>query len=347
MGGTSSLRRAAWCLRGTLGLLSLGLACGSSTSSEVSGVEADAGPPIPGARVSAAALRSFLGGKAGVLIWVSDGKLRVLDFRGDAPEIRTLSEELDAVNPLLSPDGTRLVHSQGNPNGPKFVLVRRLDGGPATRLGIADIGYWHLEAGEESIVYADWSNKDQDGAGGNTYRQRLIPSSVEFLGERELLHDRAMDAGPNRTLGWLGQVYGQMIAYHLESKKEYGPDRFFLRDGARASHQTCNGSMAPDDSARLMVLVIPHDNIRVFSHQPSTDTFRETARYVMPAGELEWEFPEWSTHPDFFTTVLRSKDLENHLMLVKHQEGESTPKMLEIVGKEENATYSHLHVEPR
>ena len=319
--------------------------CAGSSSADPSAMEGEDDPAIPGALVSAARLKGFLGGKSGILIWVSNGKLRTLDFRTDGPAIKTLAEDLDSVNPLLSPDGTRVVYSQGSPNGPKFIFVRKLDGSPATKIATGDIGYWYVAGGEESIVYADWVDKSQNGEGGSTYKQKLVTSSVALSGAKEVLHDRAMDAGPNGTLRWLGQVYDRMFAYDLESKREYGPEAFFLKDGAPADHQTCNGSWSPDDSARMMVLAIPHDFIRIFTYQPAAGSFRETSRFVMPAGKLEWEFPEWSTSPGFFTTILRTTDLKSHLMIAKIKDGDSAPDMLEVIGAEEAATFSHLYVQ--
>ena len=59
--------------------------------------------------------------------------------------------------------------------------------------------------------------------------------------------------------------------------------------------------MAPDDSARLMALVIPHDWIRIYSHITASDRFEETSRFNLPEGMVEWEFPEWSTDPGYLT----------------------------------------------
>ena len=335
MGEKSLPRLSAFWATGCLVLL-LGNGCG----------DPEAGPVMEGTLVSSSALRGFLGGKGGLLTWVSQGQIKLLDFRGDNPEIKTLVEDLDSVNPLFSPDGTRLVYSQGNPNGPKFIFVKKLEASPATKLATGDLGYWNFRNGEESIAYADWSDKDQNGAGGSTYRQKLKTGTVELEGSKETLHTRAMDAGPNATLGWLGQVYGQLVAYNVSARKEYPADKFFLLDGSAATHQTCNGSMAPDDSARILVLAIPHDFMRIFSYQSSSDTFRETSRFTMPAGQLEWEFPEWSTHVEYFTTILRSTDLANHLVIVKRTEGASAPNLLEVLGGEQGATFSHLYVQP-
>ncbi|MBW1810165.1 MAG: hypothetical protein JRJ87_18350 [Deltaproteobacteria bacterium] len=305
-------------------------------------------PPIEGLGVSKAELVDFLGGRSGVLIWVDAGsRTRVLDFREDNPVVIQLSQELDCVNPLISPDGTRIVYSQGLANGPKQIFVTSLSGGtPQLIAATCDVGYWHVNASQEFIVYSDWSSKSENGADGNTYRRKLLTGGITPDGEPEQIHDRAMDAGPNSNLVWLGQVYGNLWAYNLVTGQDYPTAKFFLLDDSPADHQTCNGSMAADTSGKLMCLVIPHDYVRVFTHQTNNDSFKESSRFNLPVGMVEWEFPEWSTDPGYFTAILRASNLENRLFVIKMAEGELIPQMLEISGEETGASYSHLYLEP-
>jgi hypothetical protein len=60
----------------------------------------------------------------------------------------------------------------------------------------------------------------------------------------------------------------------------------------------------------------------------------------------EWEFPEWSTHPEYFTAVLRAPDLKNRLFLAKVSTGETVPDLLELTDEGGDVSYSHLYVEP-
>jgi len=306
-------------------------------------VELELKDAIPGLGVSAQDLREFLGGQNGALAWVDGGgRIQILDFRPASPQVALLSEEMDCVNPVISPDGTRVVYSRGPANGPKTIYLRSLSGGDAVRIGVGDVGYWN----GESIVYCDWSEKDQNGADGKTYRQALVAGTIDLDGDPVEICGLAMDAGPNQDASWLGQVYENLGAYNVSSAAEYPTEKFFLIGGAVADHQTCNGSMAPDQSGRLMCLVIPHDYVRIFTHETAGDTFQETSRFLLPAGMAEWEFPEWSTHPDYFTAVLRAADLKNRLFVVKVAEGELVPEVLELTDEGGNASYSHLYVEP-
>ena len=306
----------------------------------------DRGPPITGLDVSAAELRSFLGGP-GILVWVdAGGQIRVLDLRAATPQVSLLSGDVSLINPRISPDGTRVVYSQGSPEGTKQILVRSLAGGDAQTVSSGDIGYWYFGNGGEYVIYSDWSPKAENGAGRNTYRQQLVTGGIALSGSRTTIHNRAMDAGSNATLTWLGQVYESPYAYNMETATEYPPSKFFLMDGDVAAQQTCNGSMAPDGSSRIMLLVIPHDWVRIFSYKAAGDRFEETSRFSLPSRLSEWEFPEWSTHPGYFTAVFRSGGLNLRLYVAKIVEGQRVPEMLAVTSWDTSVSFSHLYVGP-
>ncbi len=308
----------------------------------------DLGPPIDDLDVSVAELKAFLDGRGGKVVWVDAGRqVRLLDFTGPSARVELLSTDVDCVNPIISPDGTRVVYSTGNPGGTKILSVRNLDGsGDAETLGTGDVGYWVQDTSGDFIVYADWSDKNDNGASGNTYLQKLVTGGTTRDGGATLLHDRAMDGGVNADMSWLGQVYGQMYAYDVSHQVEYSYNDFVLLDGAVADHQTCNGSMAPDSSARLMLLVIPHDWVRIFSFVPGASRFEETSRFVLPERHSEWEFPDWSTDPAYFTAVLRQGGANLRLHLAKVAAGEVVPEVLAVTPWDQNVTYSHLWVAP-
>ncbi len=308
----------------------------------------DAVPPIDGLGVSAEELTTFLGGRKGVLTWVDGGgRIRVLDFRVDQPQVELLSDEIDCINPLVSPDGSRVVYSQGAPSGSKMIKLRYLAGGDAQLVATGDLGYFRFVNGEQSVVWCDWSEKSTNGSDGRTWLQPIETGGIQVLGEASELHDRAMDAGSNGSGRWLGQVYLNLWAHDLSTGTDYPMSEFYLLDDSVADHQTCNGSMAPDDSGRIMCLVIPHDFVRVFAYQADRDRFEVSSEFDLPAGLLEWEFPEWSTDPGYLTAVLRASDLKNRLFIVKMAEGKLVPEVLEITGESGGASYSHLYLEPR
>ena len=301
---------------------------------------------IEGLGVSKAELVSSVGGREGVLVWVDAGtSIRVLDFREEEPQVRLLSNDMDCINPIISPDGTRVVYSQGSANTAKSIYVRALSGGDSTRIAIGDIGFWHFTGSDEFVVYCDWAEKATNGEGFKTYKQKLQTGGVALDGDPEEIHDRAMDAGPNTDLTWVGQVYEHLWAYNLQTATDYPTAKFFLMNQGAADHQSCNGSMAPDNSGRLMCLVIPHDFVRVYTYDSQDDDFKQTSEFQLPAGMAEWEFPEWSSDPAYFTAILRSSNLKNRLFVVKMAEGDLVPERLEITGEQTGQSYSHLYLE--
>ncbi len=303
--------------------------------------------PITGLDVSKSELEAFLGGKSGILTWVDAGKqVQVLDFRGATPTVQPLSGAASAINPLISPDGTRVVYSVGSANGPKFIHVQSLSGGASTQIATGDIGYWYVDGTGEYIIYADWSDKTQNGADGNTYKQKIVTNGTTTDGAVTTIHDRAMDGGVNADGRWLGQVYNQMFTYDLGNTTEYDTSQFFLMDGAVANHQTCNGSMAPDATSQLMLLVIPHDWVRIFSHDSTTGRFNETSRFNLPPVMTEWEFPDWSSDVRYFTAVLRSGGFNFRLYVAKVADGELVPEVLPVTTWDESVSYNNLWVAP-
>lgn len=344
-----------------IGFAALHCNCGGGTTGHDAGpsgdsgqtdgaTEADAGfgPPIPGLGVSLDQLDFFLDGRRGILVWVNaGGQIEMLDFRSGSPQVVTLVSDPDSVNPLISPDGTRVVYSQGLPNGPKTIKVKPLQPTASAQIvGLGDIGFWHFGSGGEHVVYCDWSDKLQNGADGETFRQQLVTGGVALDGTAEAIHDRAMDGGPNASLTWLGQVYDKLWAHDLANDVDYPTAKFFQLDGTAADHQSCNGSMAPDSSAQLMTLVIPHDWVRIYAYDSVDDRFEERSRFELPPGMVEWEFPEWSTDPGFFTAVLRKSDYRNRLFLLKVQPGDVVPDRVEITDDTADVSYGHLWLAP-
>lgn len=308
---------------------------------------ADSDPPIEGLSVSRRQLDEFLGGRKGKLVWVnSSGQIELLDFTADPPEHRVVVDTPESINPIFSPDGTRIIYARGNANESRPIRAHHLLTGEDKLLAYGDLGYFLFSDQGEFAVTADWSAKSENGADAATHARLLTPGDIAPARGLIDIHDRAMDAGPNRTGSWLGQVYEQMIAYDTTRNREYGTDSFFLMDGSVADHQTCNGSMAPTDKAGLMTLVIPHDWVRIFSYEEASDRFIETSRFELPTGYVEWEFPEWSTHPGYFTAILRTGDLANHLVVAQVENGNVVPATLDLGLEDSGVSYSHLWLAP-
>jgi hypothetical protein len=310
---------------------------------------ADRAPPIDGLNVSKQELVSFLDGREGVLVWVdinAGRRIKVLDFRAADPVVRVLNDHTSCVNPIVSPDGTRVVYSVGNANGTKSIYVARLSDGARQLIATGDVGYWQFDAGNEYIVYCDWSSSANNGTDGKTWRRRLTAGTITPDGTAVEIHSRAMDAGVTGDGQWLGHVYSELYVWDLVAGVEYGPGDFFLLEGDVATSQTCNGSMSPSGTAAIMELVIPHEWVRVFTYESSGDVFRESTRLQLPAGMVEWEFPEWSTDAQFATAVLQPGDLVFRLHLVRIEAGDLVPQVLQVTHDDNSVSFSHLYVAP-
>jgi Tol biopolymer transport system component len=69
------------------------------------------------------------------------------------------------INPLISPDGTRVVYSSGFATGSKSIFVRDLAvNSTPVWVGSGDIGFWSASVGGDQIVYSDWSAKNKNGS---------------------------------------------------------------------------------------------------------------------------------------------------------------------------------------
>jgi hypothetical protein len=86
--------------------------------------------------------------------------------------------------------------------------------------------------------------------------------------------------------------------------------------------------------------------VRIFTHDAPSDRFVETSRFELPAGQMEWEYPEWSTHLEYFTAVLQPGTLQFSLYAVRIEPGDLAPQVLRITPEGSSVSYSHLWVQP-
>jgi hypothetical protein len=261
-------------------------------------------------------VRAFLGNQGGIALFVDkqdDNRLKWVDFNARTPAITPLSDQTNCTNPRLSPDGTRVVYTSG-----ETVYACSLSDGAAAAIGnrgenrSGGVAYWHEENGLERIMYCTSTPKggyDQ----GTTYFQP-IHNGIEPDGSALPILDKSYDAGISSDGVWIGETYGGRHAYNRETGREYAT--FYRADGS-AEGQCCNGSMAPDGTHRFLMLVLPHDYIRLYSYDASRDRWAETATFVKPAESAEWQTPEYSTHGDYFSATGKKSNGAYDLYLIR------------------------------
>ncbi len=237
-------------------------------------------------------LEALLGGKNGKLVVrdQNDGnKLYVFDTTSRT--FYKLSEEIECLQPLLSPDGTRVVYEHGG-----TVCIRPLDGGdPATLVAGYDGHWWVDPQGDEWIYYTTVGDNPEEtsrkvwypsnGRGIQTRRIRLKDQLDEFV------FDWKCSAGVSRDGTHLGAAYSTMVIFEVPTGIAY-----VVNGGS----QGCNGSMSPDNRYYLMQLVLPHT---VFSFRDRYDNV--IWEIQNPFGTQEWQTPEFSTHLDYASATAK------------------------------------------
>jgi hypothetical protein len=146
-------------------------------------------------------------------------------------------------------------------------------------------------------------------------RQRLGAGSVP-VGEPATICPYGFGGGISRNGRYLATGYAHLIVADLATGEYFQPlgDRQ-LPDG---ENQVCDVSMPPDDSPRVM-------HLRLTLSGSGRHDFFGIARfdgggYVKiwkPDEVLEWQTPEWSTHPDFATVSGTNPDGVYDLFLVR------------------------------
>ena len=184
----------------------------------------------------------------------------------------------------------------------RYAFACPLDGGGATEIVEGYDGHWYLDDNDDEWLYyttigdnpEDTARKvwyPNNGKGIQTHRIRLRDNLDEFV------FDWKCSAGPSRDGTHLGAAYSTMIIFELASGAAHV---------VNGNNQGCNGSMSPDDNYYIMHLELPHT---FFCYRDKDDNrvwFVEN-----PAGTIEWQNPEFSTHPDFATATAKEASVES------------------------------------
>lgn len=188
--------------------------------------------------------------------------------------------------PWWSPDGSRILFSHG---GKCFLMDS--DGRKRTQILLSvgkvyEPSWWvdpHTK--KEYVVYKDANFKNTLGRGkGNTW---IVPLSG---GMPRRLIDIPCDGGLSLDGTHLGETYREAGIIDLVNNKVYKPHK----------GQTCNGTMSPDNTYRMMYLYLPHSTFGVRDKHGN-----ELLKFTNPKGSKEWQTPRFSTHPDFGMAVAR------------------------------------------
>ncbi|HUU02760.1 MAG TPA: Ig-like domain-containing protein [Myxococcota bacterium] len=272
--------------------------------------------PLSGAATNITASQpevdAFLGGHGGKLVYVdhNDGdKVYWIDFSDMSAH--KLSDDGGCSDPLISPDGTRVVYGIYNiiskwpgesADNEGDAYVRALSGGTRTHVaGAALTGkqsfapHWWVDpaSGDEYIVSMDYYEKDTQGASGRaTWKQKL--DNNQPSGNPVKILEHAFDGGLSRDGTRIGEAYHYLYMAHTMDLG--GGDGATISGRMDGGNQCCNASMSPDNNYYIMHLRIDHTgcNIRDESDNPIQTIWK-------PDGADEMQNPEFSSDPGFST----------------------------------------------
>jgi hypothetical protein len=272
-------------------------------------------------------LKALLGGKEGKLVArdQTDGNKLYL-FDTATRSFTKLSEDIECYEPQISLDGTRVAYERGGK-----VYIRPLDGGATAEVVEGYDGHWWMDDNDDEWIYyttigdnpEDTARKvwyPNNGKGIHTHRIRLKDNLDEYV------LDWKGSAGPSRDGTHLGAAYSTMIIFEMASGTAHV---------VNGNNQGCNGSMSPDDNYYLMQLELPHTFFGYRDKEDNRVWFVEN-----PIGTVEWQNPEFSSHPDFATATAKEASGEYSVWVVKI----STKEMVKILDVLDGSNWAEPHL---
>ncbi|WP_028579215.1 TolB-like translocation protein [Desulfogranum japonicum] len=257
-------------------------------------------------RLTVQKLKALLGDrmKEGKLVAKKEGKIVTVDLSSlrvtVIGEFGPDSKFWGLSTPNWSPDGSRILCSY---RGQAFVL--KTDGSPPEKIlkgtKLHSPFWWKdPKSGEICIVYKNadakhWYKKGKSP--GATYLWR--PST----GRAHKILDFPCDGTMSADGTHIGEAYGGCLIADIPNQKYHVLYR---------GRQSCNSSMSPDNTYRIMHLYLPHTH---FGIRDKND--RELWKISNPVGTLEWQVPNWSTDPDFCTATAKVGEREYKLAIIR------------------------------
>lgn len=237
-----------------------------------------------------------------------------------------------SFTPLLSPDGSRILYNHSF-DATDIMILPIGESGPV-KIGVGANPRWcrDNESGNTYVVYrernAQYRGVPQEGV---TFRLQ-VDENNQPVGEPEIVAAYGFGGGMSTNGRYLCTAYLLVSCLDRQTGAISAPLGTVHQMPDRRN-QCCCPSIAPDDTGRMMVLRWPHERFTVMGWDGSGMT-----HYQMPEGAIEWQTPEWSTHPNFATSsVMFSNELIYDIMMVNL----SAKKYLQITT---DGGYVHAHL---
>ena len=216
-----------------------------------------------------------------------------------------------SFNPLLSPDGSRILYNHTFDATDMQILP--VDGGPPVKIAEGANPRWCRDetSGNIYVVYrtrnAMFQNVPQDGL---TFRVQIGPDN-QPVGEPEMVAAHGFGGGMSTNGRYLCSAFLLTVAMDRHTGAISAPFGTVLCEPDH-ENQCCRPSIAPDASGRMMVLRAPHSRFTTMGWDGSG-----LNHFPIPDGVVEWQTPEWSTHPDFATGSVMNNEFIYDIVLVR------------------------------
>jgi hypothetical protein len=236
-----------------------------------------------------------------------------------------------SFNPLLSPDGTRILYNQTFNATDIFVLPVGEE--EPFRVGFGANPHWYVDqnTGKTYIVYRDANGMYHDvPQPGKTYVVELNKKN-EPVGGPVLISTNGFGGGISTDGRYLCTAFLLPCILDRQNGRLSAPWGT-IRHEPDYTNQCCCPSIAPDDSGRFMVLRWPHSRFSI-----SDFTGNTRINFPTPEGYEEWQTPEWSTHIDFCTAAAMNNQLIYDLFIIRI----TNKQYLQIT---KNGGYVHGHL---
>jgi uncharacterized protein (TIGR02171 family) len=288
-------------------------------------------------QISANDLRSFIGTSETKLAFVNvtgnDRTLCYIDFSGMFPYVWEYLDDRNVHLPTISPDGRYVAYCSGDvgQSGPSKITIRSLDSLGSPRVALApDTAYvprWWLD--QFGNTYIVWTNSACDDGGPSwpstkTYEQ-FVSEGTPVGTPQELTSDGSYHGGISLDARYAVTGYRLLIMKNLSANST---EQLFLsphngKDG-NGSTQVCNVSISPDTGSSVRCLFLDFgystgiSTVTGCSYGQHEYVFVSTmsdsiVNYIhCPAGEQEWDNPNWSNKSEFAVGCGRNNAEQAH-----------------------------------
>jgi uncharacterized protein (TIGR02171 family) len=265
--------------------------------------------------------RNFLGQSNAKLVFVNriTGNAAFVDFSRADEGLLEIDDSISVAHPEISPDGRYIAFSDKAEGiiGDCAIYARDLNAIGLNRHRVTNNGciprWWKdSETRKNYLIFPESAspNSDPEWLSRSTFKQAMLGNFPIGMADNLALGGE-FNGGFSQDLSFFASGYTRLKVWnHGESKVLFSsPENGKGPDG---SNQVCNVSVSPDNHKQLLfidfgysgksTLIDSSYGIHEYLFISGPDGIPHTW-IAPPEGDVGWDFPEWSNHPDFITAV--------------------------------------------